>query len=244
MRAAQVYIGKPKDYELLTAIIAVRELQSKGYHVVLYTDTKTLEYFKLFDFHKIYNEINTNLLSKNYNINKNIFWAYGKILAYQNEPIGTLFIDFDLILWEELPNNNVDLIACSTDFYNYETKPESRNLKSVNKLGYNASLLVFKNKELKDKYTSEAIKYMQNFTPIDDENGSKYMCFVEQNWLKTVFKNVYLVLPNQTKAVTHLWGYKTILNTNVDIRKAFIEKCKRRIENDYLVNKILKNEIL
>lgn len=87
--------GIGNQYELTLALSALSLACLKGFRqeVVLYTDSKGKELLQDLGYDRIYN------IFDNLNV-PNDFWAAGKIMALQNEPLDSCIIDNDLFLYD------------------------------------------------------------------------------------------------------------------------------------------------
>lgn len=87
------HIGNQYELTLLISAISLACLKALGQEVVLYTDTKGKELLDCLPYDRCYN------IFDNLNINSE-FWAAGKIMALQNEPLDSCIIDNDLFLYD------------------------------------------------------------------------------------------------------------------------------------------------
>ena len=86
-------IGNQYEFTLALSALSLACLKTLGQEVVLYTDTKGYELLKDLGYDRIYN------IFDNLNVS-NDFWAAGKIMALQNEPLDSCIIDNDLFLYD------------------------------------------------------------------------------------------------------------------------------------------------
>lgn len=101
------HIGNQYELSLLLSAVSLACLKALGQEVVLYTDTKGKELLDCLPYDRCYN------IFDKLDINSE-FWAAGKIMALQNEPLDSCIIDNDLFLYDgRLINklSNIDVAA-------------------------------------------------------------------------------------------------------------------------------------
>lgn len=86
-------IGNQYELSLLISALSLACLKALGQEVVVYTDTKGQQLIDCLDYDRCYN------IFDNLNFNSE-FWAGGKIMALQNEPLDSCIIDNDLFLYD------------------------------------------------------------------------------------------------------------------------------------------------
>ncbi len=92
-KQARWNVGNQYELTLALSALSLACLKAMGQEVVLYTDTKGAELLKDLGYNRIYN------IFDNLNV-PNDFWAAGKIMALQNEPLDSCIIDNDLFLYD------------------------------------------------------------------------------------------------------------------------------------------------
>lgn len=86
-------VGNQYEQTLALSALSLACLKAHGQEVVLYTDTKGKELLECLNYDKIYTIFDDLQI-------KNDFWAAGKIVALQNEPLDSILIDNDLFLYD------------------------------------------------------------------------------------------------------------------------------------------------
>lgn len=86
-------IGNQFEQSLALSALSLACLKAHGQEVVLYTDSKGKELCKDLPYDRVYT------IFDNLNV-PNDFWAAGKIMALQNEPLDSIIIDNDLFLYD------------------------------------------------------------------------------------------------------------------------------------------------
>lgn len=158
-------------------------------------------------------------------VNQKVFWAAIKLYAYKAMPIGTWFVDTDCSVGYALPSFNAKVVAAHFD-------EATGYLEGVTSLhGLNACILCFNDIELKDRYTSRAISYMETWQ--DGVNYSDYgfMVYAEQTMLLQEAGSDYALLmpdfPDKVERITHVWANKRLYQSSESARNDFL----RRIES-------------
>jgi hypothetical protein len=181
----------------------------------------------------LYDSIDIDTIENRPQLNEKVFWAAGKIFAYENAlktQKNPIFLDTDALLWANIRSvtKDIDVIVAHTEKFNTLLKwhPFFKGFKKQ----LNVSFLWFKNNALGLEYVYEAINYILNMNPSDDEivPNWAYMCFAEQVILFEVIKRTkrpsnryYGVIGYQKSNAfktkfTHLWGDKAIYRNDKD----------------------------
>lgn len=92
-KEARWNIGNQYEQTLALSALSLACLKAHGQEVVLYTDTKGKELLQDLGYDRIYTIFDDLQI-------KNDFWAAGKIVALQNEPLDSILIDNDLFLYD------------------------------------------------------------------------------------------------------------------------------------------------
>lgn len=245
-----------EDFEILTTILSALKWRQYNGSIKMYTDYRGKAYYDELGISDIWDEgIDVNLLENfDININTDVFWSFGKILALSKETSPCVIMDTDMIVW----NNISDLISAEfialhsepLEFYLPKEKiqvPSGYIWKNWdwNATPCNAALLYFGSNEFKDYFTDKALDFMKENSVTNDT--LIHMTFVEQRLLSMCahrkgIKIKYFLddltgkkLANGTlnNLFTHIWGYKSILKENEFERKNFCLRCINRILKDF-----------
>lgn len=92
-KEARWNIGNQFEQSLALSALSLACLKAHDQEVVLYTDTKGKELCKDLGYDRIYTIFDNITIP-------NDFWAAGKIIALQNEPLDSILIDNDLFLYD------------------------------------------------------------------------------------------------------------------------------------------------
>jgi len=152
-------------------------LSIKHYHpnfkTIFFVDDYTKKYYEQFGFLHLFDEVNDTLLNEKVEkIDRNFFWAAGKIRAQEYVKGPTLTIDLDFRIFDDLSKFGVfdEDISClwmenidDLSYYRPITALGFTDLKWDYKWtnrALNVSFLYFKNEEFRKLYCKTAIEYM------------------------------------------------------------------------------------
>lgn len=151
-RYAQVLWSKPllerrwhiphqMQYTRIHALLSLALLKAHGQEVVLYTDDQGAQLLGDLPYHRIYNILDVNPT-------KASFWASGKIIALDNEPLDSCVIDTDLFVFDGdiLDRINRGGVLCShleyvEKYQDIVTDFTTKNFLPLNKTSVNTGLL-------------------------------------------------------------------------------------------------------
>jgi hypothetical protein len=243
-----------EDYDLLSTILSALEWRKYNGGIKMVTDAVGEEYYRRLGLTHIWDLGITASLDtlNNEAIFPLSFWAAGKIFALEQQPVPCVMIDTDFIVWKSLDAdiNSMALAVAHREDICSEIYPEKpffnidRNYQFPNEwdwtaLPCNTAFLYINNKQFKEYYTSESIRFMRNLR--ETKNITAEMVFAEQRILamcaaaKGVFINTLLDTDNldAQNAFTHVWGFKRELQTNREKRRDFCLNCIKRIIYDF-----------
>jgi len=239
---------------MMTLVISALMWRKHNGTIKLYIDTDGMKFIESNNLSWIYDGgINTEVLSKNQlQINPEIFWAAGKLIALKHHNAPCVMLDHDLIVTDNINHLISDYDVCA--FHPEELNPDIYINQEYLRLpvGYqfpeqydwnaeplNTALLYVKNVDFKEIYTKHALDFMIGNMEYPKEFISQ-MVFAEQRILAMTAKmhsqktgtvlNSPFTLEN--KHFIHLWGYKQVLRKNPDIEKIFIDRMLKTFEKD------------
>ncbi len=171
-----------------------------GAQIVLHTDQLGKQILKDIP----YDEVYTDLEHINSNINK--FWAYGKLYATSQEPLGAIHIDGDVFLknpkLKELFTQQHDLLTQSEEddkwrldqtytlsqqVITQQNLPDYLHINYPN--AYNCGVVQFKNQELKDRY-------LKSYFEIVDKSIKDPTFHERYNYFQTYYQQHGAVIPD------------------------------------------------
>lgn len=176
------------------------------FKTIFFVDDYTKKYYEQFGFMELFDEINDTLLNEPIQgIDRNVFWAAGKILAQRNTPGPTLTIDLDFRIFNDISKLGVFdsdicclwLEAINRQFYFNPTEaleyPGLDWKYDWSDLALNVSFLYLKNEDFKNSYCDLALEYMKScFGKLPELNDkverNKFILFAEQYMLHQLAK--------------------------------------------------------
>lgn len=177
-----------------------------NFHTILFVDKFTKSYYDSFGITQLFDEVNDTLLDKDIDIDKEIFWAAGKLIAQRETKGPTLMMDLDFWLFSDISKFGVfeSDVAClwaeeiSGDFYHTPEEALKNSDLSLtynwDNYGLNVSFLYLSDDEFKNRYCNLAIDYMKSMYGKISKNLSfiertKYILFAEQYLLNQLIKD-------------------------------------------------------
>jgi len=235
------------------------KIKNPNIPLVLYTDVETLELLKSYNITDSWDRIDTNLLKDNIDINKSIFWSNSKFRAYKelNEPF--VFIDCDILIWDDISEWNIfnyDLVTSYKEELTLDCYTDPNIMISEYPLNYNsswenmplnASFVYLNNTELKKKYVDIGIDWMIGCS-LNEKNLNKFsVYFIEQRFLSElaidldVNQKTLLSDFNTGKGWNHsnniegLWSWKESYNHvyHLGYDKVFLRKGTKTYNEKY-----------
>lgn len=170
------------------------------FHTTFFVDEFTKKYYESFGILRLFDEVNETLLRRELKIDKDVFWAAGKLLAQRETKGPTLTLDLDFFLSSDLEVLGVfdSDISCLwveeiEDKY-YHQPNKGMELTGLDwkydwdNYGINVSFLYLKDEEFKNLYCDTAIQYMESLKGKLQKNNdfhenTKYILFAEQYML-------------------------------------------------------------
>lgn len=187
----------------LYCTIAQSLLWKKMYHwpTKLYCDNATYEIFKSLDILEIWDEIDTDLLNQQTNINKTRFWSSGKLLVMNTQTEPYMMSDLDFVNFTDMFRfnffNGYDLGVYHKEpwFMNSAYAKPKEKLKEVDfkpkqKLNFwanpfNMGSFYMGDMNLNKKYTELSLEYINRASQLESPKfrNNAYTVFAEQQLL-------------------------------------------------------------
>ena len=238
-----------RDFDILTMILSALYWRKNNGNIKLVADKQVISYLINKKLEFIWNEIQE---IEDYDINRNMFWAGGKIFALKEQESPIVMLDTDMIVWNDIsPKLKKKVVAIHDEPIILDIYKGKDYFKMKNNYVFNDSfdwtvypsntaLLYIEDEEFKDFYCKESIRFMRSSQ--DDSDTLSYMVFAEQRLLSMCAKlkkiNIgYMIqypkdLGSQDD-FTHLWGYKKALEYDESERKSFCRRCVKRILKEF-----------
>lgn len=243
-------MNKAEIYTLIVSAVLWRKYNGS---IKLFTDNEGAKYICSNKLEWLYDGgIDTETLTRhNYDINPEIFWAAGKLIALQACQSPCVMLDTDLIVVKSIQHlvKDSDILALHPEEINPEIYIHSEYLKrplgyifpvdfNWNLKPYNTAFLYIKDNGFKEFYTSHTLKFMHGNNEYPKEFVSQ-MVFAEQRMLALTAamynQKVGWILDDpystENEYVIHLWGYKQVLRNNKKKEEIFIQKLLSTFES-------------
>ena len=244
---------KMEDFEIMVMIMSALSWRRYNGKIKLYADDVFAKFVYDNNLDFLWdNGIDIKILSEpKENINRNIFWAASKMDVINEMEINEVHMDIDFAAWGEMSSflqKDFDVIVSHFEgvheFDCYIHKDElvppkdyvfNKNL-DWEFPAINTSFLMFKNKEAKDIFCKECIRYMENN---DTElPQSAQMVFAEQRLTAMALKFKGMKIEtlsnvescqNGTTNFIHLGGLKTQMKRDHNAKEHFNLACANRL---------------
>ena len=224
-------------YEFLTAVLSALEWKKFNGKCILFTDIKHIDLFNL-----VWDEIRELGEPP---VNPGVFWAAGKIYAMKKLTAPFCMIDTDFIVWKKMQFDSKlcaiheeelgEIYPDYPDFF--QNKAFSKAVKPVN-----TAFTYINDENFLKLYTEEAISFMENYT--GNADCLKPMIFAEQRMFSMCADRLGIkinILSDINKlfkdghngSFTHLWGFKSQLEKDEELKKSFERKLENRIEQEF-----------
>ena len=181
-----------------------------------------------------------------------MFWAAGKLIALRDIPENAALVDEDLIIWKSLELSDKAVTCAHREYISENIYPDPECFKVTkfslmerldkSALPCNTAFLYIPDSSFRLFYANQAIAFMKECS--ENKCGDRLcrMVFAEQRLLgmlcaltgtpvDTLMDMNRLFIAQED--YTHLWGAKQAMRDNEEQRKGFLERCRRRIRNDF-----------
>ena len=244
-----------EDFELLTTILSALKWQQFNGDIKMITDVRGYDYYQRLGLTEIWNKgIDYSLeQSVDASIDPYTFWAAGKLYALRQEQGPCVMLDTDFIIWEslvdELAKHELTVIHRENIVENVYPSSEKFVLDEHYELDKtfdwhidpcNTAFTYIQNDDFKTYYIDTAIEFMKHTRSRDP---LIYMVFAEQRLISMCaakkgidiysFSKVEDLFHSSQTCFTHIWGYKSYLQSHPDERERFCKRCMRRILRDF-----------
>lgn len=234
--------------ELYCAVISALQWRKVNGDISLVTDKRGADYAERLGISAVWNAVLPIIPENAEGINPLMFWAAGKLLALREIPAPIALVDMDFIVWDKLSTDELTVahredlmpdVYPPREFF-ANVKNEFLNEADWSVLPCNTAFLYLPDEDFKQYYVGQALRFMKTAPDCDD--FLCHMVFAEQRMLAMCAKK--LGLPIKTlldkdrlfvaqDSFTHLWGAKQQMRDNKELRDGFLEKCRRRIRDDF-----------
>ena len=248
---------KMEDFEVMVMIMSALSWRRYNGKIKLYADDVFANYIHENNLDFLWdNGIDIKILSEpKENINRKIFWAASKMDVINDMKINEVHMDVDFAAWGEMESflsKDFDVIVSHfedvNEFNCYIPKEElvppkgyvfNKNL-DWNFPAINTSFIMFKNKDAKDIFCKECIRYMENNDAELPESAQ--MVFAEQRLTAMALKYKGMKIhtlsdvescQNGTTNFIHLGGLKKVMKCDHNTKEHFNLACANRLRESF-----------
>ncbi len=237
-----------EDFDLYCTVLSALNWRRHNGRISLYTDAKGAEYYRSLGICDIWDEVRVCIPDDMEDIDPQMFWAGGKLLALRECKAPCVMIDTDFIVWEKLSFGGEIIAAHREELYPDIYPPleyfrlKDHILPDFNRdvLPLNTAFLYLPDNDIKEFYVSQAIAFMKSAVPCEDRLC--YMVMAEQRMLamcadytgtpvKTLLDKDHLFFPQDS--FTHLWGAKQAMRDAPPLHKDFCRRAADRIRKEF-----------
>lgn len=161
-----------RDFEALVAAYSVLKYKENCGKMHLVTDASGAKYLEYLGLLQLYDDVHV-ILDEIVGIDPDVFWAAGKLYAYEFMKAPCISLDMDAVLYKPFPHKE-DVTALHVDNALWDCYSENRamfascGMKSRNwdwsLPPLNVGVLQFLDSKVKNFYTSTSISFMECFT--------------------------------------------------------------------------------
>lgn len=242
------------DYELLTLVLSALTWQKYNGPIQMITDTPGRALFLSLGLETLWSDGISATLDELSGIDPFVFWAAGKLYALDSVDGPCVMLDTDLIVWENIRCRlGPDVTAVHPEELNSPVYPDPHEFEATGTWrlpeawdltvqAANTAFMYIRDDELRHSYVQEAFHFMRSMTEAEAHlEPTMGMCFAEQRILP-----MHAAAQGKTTAylfdmwdmyvqrfVTHVWGFKRILEESAEARKEFCRICLMRIADEY-----------
>lgn len=238
-----------EDFTLYNTVISALQWRKMNGDIFMCTDSIGAAYYKKLGIEKVWNDVLTVVPDDMEGINPRMFWAAGKLLAMREMTGNFALVDEDFIVWNKLSLSETAVTVAHREDLMPDVYPDPYcfgadfpllERLSLSVLPCNTAFMHIPDLSFRQLYVNQSIAFMKSARECDD-----YLChmvFAEQRLLAMLCDyagvQIETLLDKDRLFVaqddyTHLWGAKQALRDNDEYRKNFIERCRKRIREDF-----------
>lgn len=238
-----------EDFTLYNTVISALQWRKMNGDIFMCTDSVGKSYYERLGIDKVWNGVYDIIPTDMEGINPIMFWAAGKLIAMSGMDGDYALIDEDFIVWNKLRLSAKNITVAHREDLTPDVYPDPFSfgadfpiMKKLNMsvLPCNTAFLYIPDRSFREFYVSQSIAFMK--TAKDCTDYLCHMVFAEQRLLAMLCDycgvGIDTLLDKDRLFVaqddyTHLWGAKQALRDNEEYRIDFLDKCRKRIRNDF-----------
>ena len=241
-----------EDFGLYCEVISALEWRKMNGEIFMVTDSIAADYYRRLGIDKVWDGISELIPTDMEGIDPEMFWAGAKLIALRDIPENAALVDEDLIVWKTLTLSDTAVTCAHREYINPDIYPDPRlfgaegfSLMSrldTSVLPCNTAFLYIPDDSFRLFYANQSIAFMKECSRVKCGDRLCRMVFAEQRLLAMLCAMTETPIDTlmdmnrlfiAQDGYTHLWGAKQAMRDNEDYRKGFIERCRRRIRNDF-----------
>lgn len=241
-----------EDFGLYCEVISALEWRKMNGDIFMVTDSNAAAYYRDIGIDKVWNGITELIPDDLEGIDPEMFWAAGKLFALREIPDNAALVDEDLIVWKTLELSDSAVTCAHREYISEDIYPDPalfgvtgfELLERLDKtaLPCNTAFLYIPDRSFRLFYANQSIAFMKSCSANKCGDRLCRMVFAEQRLLAmlcsltgtpvdTLMDMNRLFIAQDD--YTHLWGAKQAMRDDPEKRKGFLERCRRRIRNDF-----------
>ncbi|MBO6302590.1 MAG: hypothetical protein J6N15_09160 [Ruminiclostridium sp.] len=241
-----------EDFGLYCEVISALQWRKMNGDIFMVADSRAAEYYRKIGIDKVWNGITELIPDELDGIDPEMFWAAGKLFALRDIPENAALVDEDLIVWKTLELSDNAVTCAHREYISEGIYPDpkvfgvscSGLLDRLDKtaLPCNTAFLYIPDSSFRLFYANQSIAFMKECSANRNDDRLCRMVFAEQRLLgmlcaltgtpvETLMDMNRLFIAQDD--YTHLWGAKQAMRDDPEKRKGFLERCRRRIRNDF-----------
>ena len=238
-----------EDFTLYNTVISALEWRKLNGDIFMCTDSVGKAYYEKLGIERVWNDVLVIIPTDMEGINPRMFWAGGKLLAMREMKGDYALVDEDFIVWKRLELSKTAVTVAHREDLMPDVYPDpycfGADFPLLDRLDReilpcNTAFLYIPDMSFRQLYVSQAIAFMK--TARDSSDYLCHMVFAEQRLLAMLCGyagvEIETLLDKDRLFVaqddyTHLWGAKQAIRDNAEYRENFLNKCRKRIRNDF-----------
>lgn len=241
-----------EDFALYCEVISALEWRKMNGAVYMVTDRTAAEYYRRLGIENVWDSMVELIPDDIEGIDPDMFWAAGKLIALRDIPENAALVDEDLIVWKTLELSETAVTCAHREYISESIYPDPgvfnvHGFPLLEQLDTtvqpcNTAFLYIPDVSFRLFYANQSIAFMKACSMNKCSDRLCRMVFAEQRLLAMLcaltgtpiealmdMNRLFIAQDDYT----HLWGAKQAMRDSADQRNGFLERCRRRIRNDF-----------
>lgn len=241
-----------EDFALYCEVISALQWRKMNGDIFMVTDSIAAELYRRIGIEKVWSGISELIPTDIEGIDPVMFWAAGKLIALRDIPENAALVDEDLIVWKTLELSGTAVTCAHREYINPDIYPDPRlfgaagftllDRLDMSVLPCNTAFLYIPDTSFRLFYANQSIAFMKECSRNKCDDRLCRMVFAEQRLLAMLCEltetPVEVLMDKDRLFIsqddyTHLWGAKQAMRDNEELRRGFLERCRKRISDDF-----------